>query len=196
LGRDHIVGRRDGHTSNPELVISDPALNAQKENYLYDTPRTNDEILTMLAATPSRLADLTESLPPAQLLASPAPGEWSARDVLAHLRACADMWGKCIAEILSQDMPTIKAVNPTTWIKKTDYGEQEFIPSLQAFTAQRNGLLAVLEPLAPEAWSREATVTGAGKPLIRTVYTYAQWLANHERPHIKQIERIVNTLRI
>src|SRR5512136_1863923 len=106
---------------------------------MYDTQRTNEEILTMLAAFPSRLARLTEGLPPAQ---------------------------------------------------------QEFKPSLQAFTTQRAELLAVLKPLAPEAWSRMATVTGAGKPRERTVYTYAQWLANHERPHIKQIERIANAMRI
>ena len=162
---------------------------------MYDTPRAIEQILTMLAAAPARLADLTEGLPPAQLLAPAEPGEWSARDVLAHMRACADMWGKCIAEILNEDRPTIKAVNPTTWIKKTNYRELEFQPSLLAFTAQRAELLAVLKPLAPEAWSRMALVTGAGKPLERTVYTYAQWLANHERPHIQQIERIVNALR-
>ena len=120
--------------------------------------------------------------------------EWSARDVLAHLRACSDMWGKYIVHILSEDHPTFKAVNPTTWIKKTDYLEQEFHPSLQAFTAQRAELLAVLKPLPTEAWSRMATVTGAGKPRERTVYTYAQWLANHERSHRKQIEGIVNTI--
>jgi uncharacterized damage-inducible protein DinB len=148
----------------------------------------------MLAATPARLADLTEGLPPAQLLASPKPAEWSVRDVLAHLRACADMW-KYIVVILSEDHPTIKAVNPTSWIKKTDYREQEFKASLQAFTTQRADLLAVLKPLAPEAWSRMATVRGAGKPRERTVYAYAQWLANHERSHIKQVERIVNTMR-
>jgi len=148
----------------------------------------------MLAATPARLADLTKGLTPAQLLAPPEPGEWSARDVLAHLRACADMWGKYIVKILNEYRPTFKAVNPTTWIKSTDYREQEFQPSLQAFTAQRAGLLAVLEPLVPEDWSRTATVTGAGKPRERTVYTYAQWLANHERSHIRQVERIVNFL--
>jgi hypothetical protein len=146
----------------------------------------------MLAATPSRIAGLTKGLPPAHLLAPPEPGEWSARDVLAHLRACADMWGNCIAEILNQDRPTIKAVNPTTWIKKTNYREQEFQPSLQAFTTQRAELLAVLKSLPAEAWSRMATVTGAGKPRERTLHTYAQWLANHERSHIKQIERFVN----
>jgi len=163
---------------------------------VYDRPLTIEQILTMLAATPSRLADLTESLPPAQLLASPEPGEWSARDMLAHLRACSDMWGKYIVEILSEDRPTIKAVNPTTWIKQTDYREQEFQPSLQAYTAQRAELIKILKPLAPDAWSRTAKVTGAGKPRERTVYIYAQWLANHERPHIKQVERIVNTMRM
>ena len=162
---------------------------------MYDTPLTIEQNLTLLAATPSRLAEMTKGLSHAQLLTPPEPGEWSARDVLAHLRACADMWGKYIMVILSEDHPTIKAVNPTTWIKKTDYREQEFKPSLQAFTVQRAELLAVLKPLAPKAWSRAATVTGAGKPRERTVRTYAQWLANHERSHLKQMERIANTLQ-
>jgi uncharacterized damage-inducible protein DinB len=162
---------------------------------VYDRPLTIAQNLTMLAATPQRIADSTEGLPPAQLLRPPEAGTWSARDVLAHLRACADMWGKYIGTILSEDRPTFRAVNPTSWIKQTNYREQAFHPSLQAFTAQRAELLAVLQPVAPEAWTRMALVTGAGKPRERTVQTYAQWLANHEQSHIKQIERIVTTLR-
>jgi len=152
----------------------------------------------MLAATPSRIAELTAGLTASQfqLLTSPGPGEWSARDVLAHLRACSDMWGKYIIMILSKDHPTFKAMNPTTWIKQTDYCEQAFHPLLQAFTTQRAELLAVLKPLPAEAWSRAATVTGGGKPRERTVRTYAMWLANHERSHFKQLERIANTLRM
>jgi hypothetical protein len=163
---------------------------------VYDTELTIEQNLTMLAATPSRIAEFTEGLLPAQLLIHPQPGEWSARDVLAHLRACADMWGKYIVVILTEDRPTFKAVNPTSWIKQTNYLEQDFQPSLLAFTAQRAELLAVLERLPPEAWSRTASVTGAGKPRERTMRTYAQWLANHERSRLRQIERIVNTLRI
>ncbi len=68
----------------------------------------------MLANGPARLAALTADLLPAQLLAPPEPGEWSARDVLAHQRACSDMWGKYIVQILSEDTPVIKAVNPRT----------------------------------------------------------------------------------
>jgi hypothetical protein len=66
---------------------------------------------------------------------------------------------------------------------------------METSARQRAGLLTILKPLPPEDWSRVATVTGAGKPLVRTVLSYAQWLARHERPHVKQIERIVFTMQ-
>jgi hypothetical protein len=152
-----------------------------------------EQVLTLLAATPPRLTTLTAGVEPAQLQTPPAPGEWSAVEVLAHLRACADVWGNCILTILAEDRPVLRAVNPTTGIKRTDYRELEFGPSLRAFVAQRADLLAVLEPLPPAAWARAATVTGAGRVLERTVLSYAQWLARHEQPHVKQIARSVNT---
>ena len=157
---------------------------------------TTEQVLTLLAETPLRIATLTTDLAPAQLQTLPNHDEWSANDVLAHLRACADMWGNCIVTMIAEDTPTLRAVNPLTWIKKTDYLELEFRPSLRSFATQRADLLAVLEPLPHEGWSRAATATGAGKVLERTVPFYAQWLARHERQHVKQIERIINTLRM
>lgn len=155
---------------------------------------TPEQVLTLLAATPPRLAALTANLAPAQLRTPPGPDKWSANAVLAHLRACADVWGDCIMKMLAQDTPTLRAINPRAWIERTDYLALDFRASLGAFAAQRAGLLAVLEPLPPEGWSRAATVTGAGRPLTWTVLFYAQRLAGHERPHVKQIERLVNTL--
>lgn len=154
-----------------------------------------EQILAILTETPQRIAALSAGLSEGQLHARPEPGEWSANEVLAHLRACADVWGDCMALILAEDEPTIQAVHPRTWIKKTDYGQQAFASSLQAFTAQRADLLAVLESLAPQAWEREATVTGAGKPRVWTVYGYARRLARHEEPHVEQIARIVQAVR-
>jgi DinB superfamily len=145
----------------------------------------------LLAATPPRLEGLTAEPAPGQLQTAPNDDQWSANDVLAHLRACADVWGGCIATIIAEERPTLRAVNPRTWINQTDYRELEFQPSLRAFAAQRAALLAVLEPLPPEGWSRAATVTGAGKALERTVLFYARWLTEHERPHVKQIARLV-----
>jgi hypothetical protein len=154
-----------------------------------------EEVLSLLAETPTRLAALTDGLAPAQLRSVPGLDEWSANDVLAHLRSCADMWGGYMMRILAEDRPTMRVVNPRAWIKQTDYPALEFAPSLRAFTTQRAALLAILEPLPPEVWARTATVTGAGSPLERTVLDYADRLARHEQPHIKQIERIVRALR-
>ena len=163
---------------------------------MYDRPLPIEQMLTMLSEMPARIAALTSGLAPDKLRAAPNPGEWSANEVLAHLRSCADVWGNYIATIVAEDRPTIRAVNPTTWIKRTDYREQEFCPSFDAFARQRTGLVTFLEGLAPEAWSREAIVTGAGKPRVRTVHSYGEWLANHEWSHVKQIERIANAMRI
>lgn len=154
-----------------------------------------DQILSLLTGTPGRIAGLTEELDPVLLRRVPAHDEWSATDVLAHLRSCADVWGGCIETILAEDHPTIRAVDPRTWMRETDYPEQEFRASFEAFTAQRDGLLEILGPLTPEQWERSATVTGAGRPLERTVHFYAAWLARHERSHYRQIAGITGAVR-
>ena len=118
-----------------------------------------------------------------------------ANDVLAHLRACADVWGDGIRTIIAQDTPTLRTVNPRTWIKQTNYREQKFRSSFRAFAAQRAGLLAVLRPLERAGWSRKAIITGAGNVLEWTVLFYATRMARHERTHLKQFRRIADTLR-
>lgn len=156
---------------------------------------TIEQVLALLAETLQRIATLTNGLAPAQLRTAPGQGEWSANDVLAHMRSCADMWGKCIATMLAEDRPTIRAVHPRTWIKQTDYPDLEFGPSVRSFATQRADLLAILEPLPPEAWARAAAVKETGGTLERTVLSYAERLARHEQPHIEQIGRIVGAMR-
>ncbi len=124
---------------------------------------------------------------------SPAPGEWSANDVLAHLRACADVWGGYILRMLDEDRPTFDAVSSRTWITQTNYPELDFGPSLRAFASQRAELFDVLEPSPPDGWARTATVTAVGRVLEPTVLSYAERLVIHERSHITQVVRIVAT---
>jgi DinB superfamily len=157
---------------------------------------TPDDILDVLRQTPARIAEATTGLGPAQLQARSKVDEWSANEVLAHLRSCADVWGGYIAQILKEDGPTIRAVNPRRWIEQTNYRELVFRSSLRAFTKQRTELLAVLEPLSADAWARTARVTGAGSPLVASVLSYADRLARHERAHVTQIERIAKAVRV
>jgi hypothetical protein len=159
-----------------------------------DTPLTTEQVLVLLDDNPSRIVAVTAGVSAARLRKAPRHGDWAANDVLAHIRSCADVWGGCIRTMLAEDRPTIRAVNPRTWVKSTNYPELEFQRSFRAFSKQRADLLAVLQALPRNGWSRGATVTGAGAVLHRTVLSYAQWLARHERTHVKQIERILKTM--
>lgn len=159
------------------------------------TSPTIEQVLALLTETPRRIAVFTKGLPRARLHRAPSRGEWSLNDVLAHLRSCADARGEFIRAILAEDRPTLKAINPTTWIKETDYPELEFGRSFRSFARQRARLLSLLRSLPKESWSRTAIVTGGGAPRERTVLFYAQWVADHERAHFKHIGRIVDTLK-
>jgi hypothetical protein len=158
---------------------------------------TIEQVLTLLAENPQRIAGLTAGLAPTQLHAASSPGEWSLNNVLAHLRACSDVWGDYIMKIIAEDRPTWRGINPRAWIKKTNYRELEFRPSFRSYSKQRADLLAVLESLPSEGWSRTATVIGMipGQVFERTALYYADWLAGHERAHVKHIQRIVKTMQ-
>ena len=154
-----------------------------------DPPLTAEESLALLRENASRLAAVTEGVKRSQLHAAPEIGEWSPNEVLAHLRACCDVWGGNIAKILAEEHATFGGVNPRTWIKRTDYAERPFDESLRAFAAQREELLATLDALSPGEWERSATVTSYGQSKQKTVRSYASKLAQHERIHVRQIER-------
>lgn len=154
-----------------------------------------EQILSILKETPKRLAALSAGLTPKQLHAAPEPGEWAANEVLAHIRACNEVWGGYIKTMIDQDKPAYKAINPRTWMEKTDFLQDDFQTALRAFTRQRAALLRVLEALPPKGWSRTATVTGVGRVLHPTVLSYADRLARHERPHVKQLERALSVVR-
>ena len=152
-----------------------------------------DKLLVLLERTAPRIAAATKGVAATRLQTAPLGDEWSPNDVLAHLRSCADVWGNWIRTILAEDGPTIRAINPRTWIRDTNYAGLRFGTSFRAFTKQRTGLLDVLRPLSAEAWVRTATVTGGGKPLLLTVQRYAERMAVHERAHAGQIERMLAT---
>jgi len=151
--------------------------------------------LDLLAATPQKLDAMSKGLVRTRLHFRSDEEPWSANDILAHLRACADVWGKSILAMLAQDHPTLRYVSPRTGIKKTNYLEQEFGVSLVAFTKQRVELLEALNSLGPEDWSRGATFTATTNGREQTVLSYAQRLARHESEHCIQVQNLLQETR-
>ena len=154
-----------------------------------------EEILTRLESGPGRIASMTDDLSEAQLHIAPAEDEWSANDVLAHLRSCQDVWGGYIYRMVAEDRPTIRVISPRNYIRRTAYLTLDFAPSLAAFSKARAELVTLLKSLPPEAWQRTCIATGAGRPNDRSVHGEGDALARHERAHIRQIEAVVRLMR-
>ncbi len=142
--------------------------------------------LELLADTPRRLTAASAGVDESRLRLKPDPSGWSAVDALAHLRACADVWGDSIESMLAEDEPKLSDLHPRQWVKRTDYPSLSFADSLQAFTRQRKKLLELLKPLRFEDWSRGAMI-GERR---HTIFTQTRRMAQHEAEHCAQVEAL------
>jgi hypothetical protein len=155
---------------------------------------TIQQIVAQLEDTVPSIAAVTEPVPIARLRSPSSGDDWSANDVLAHLRACADVWGNAILAILRADHPILQGTDPRTWMRQTDYVDWEFDPSFRRFAAQRRKLLRAIKPIPATDWSRTATVFAWGQRYEQSILYFGDRLARHERAHLKQINRIVAAL--
>jgi hypothetical protein len=147
-----------------------------------------DELLHALAETPCHVESITHGLDDARLQRRPGPAAWSANEILAHLRACADVWGGSIAAMIARDHPTLRYVSPRTHMRKTSYATLPFRPSLAAFSVQRNDLVQALTALDLAGWSRGATFTGTTRGREATILSYVRRIVEHEQEHREQLE--------
>jgi len=148
-------------------------------------------VLDKLETSLDQLSTLTRGLDEGRLNSSAGNETWSANDILAHLRACADVWGKSLAAMIIEDHPTLRYVSPRSWIRRTNYPGLDFHPSLMSYADQRRELLKSLRGLRTEDWSRGATFTATTRGRAETVLSYAQRIASHEAGHLHQMEVVL-----
>jgi hypothetical protein len=171
-------------------------MKRSKAKRMQDTPANPSEIravLTILSETPRKIAQITEGLNERRLQRRPEVDAWSAQEIVAHLRACAEVWGRSIDRMLAEDRPTIRYVSPRGWIKKTDYLQQTFHETLRGFSERRGVLVATLRALSSNSWTRGATFTGTSLGRAGTVLSYASRIADHEVRHLDQLRRTVKS---
>ena len=152
-----------------------------------DTTET-DELVQRFAATPGRLARAADGVDAARLHSSPAEGEWSPRDILAHLRASDDILAPRLIQILVRDQSPLPAFDERRWAEVVGYRGIEFQALLATFAARRAELAAMLSRLAPEDWQRAGLHEERGP---RTVLQLLRVLLQHEEEHVAQIEALL-----
>jgi hypothetical protein len=72
-----------------------------------------------------------------------------------------------------------------------------FNDAFEAFSAQRAELLEALDSLATEDWGRTATVTvPPAKVYAYSLLFYGDWMARHERSHLKHMARVLRDVAV
>ncbi len=160
-------------------------------------PMSSGLVLSLLDQTPTKLSELTQDFDEAELTRRAKPEEWSIIEVLAHLRASADIRGEQrILNMLHYDEPRLVTDSPRNWSLAVEYAGVPFCESLVAFSEQRKCLLDRLRALPSENWQRGATLTGVRPVRRETVHSEADALIRHELRHLQQIKRTVGLVQI
>jgi DinB family protein len=147
------------------------------------TPAEIEKYLRIISETPQQIARAANGLNEARLQFKPDGKSWSANDILAHLRSCADLWTHSIYAMLAENEPVFSDIDERKWAKVTRYAELSFADSLHAFSLQRQQLLRVLKALSFESWERSAIIFERK----HTVFTQTRRMAKHEAEHCEQM---------
>jgi hypothetical protein len=145
-----------------------------------------EKYLTLLEETPKRIELSLAGLDASRLSLAPGLRQWSGVEILAHLRACEDLWSYSIYAMLAETQPILALLDERRWAKTTGYASLDFQTSFEIFKLKRAELLRVLRNLSEESWSRSATIEGRS----HTVFSQARRMALHEQEHCSHIEAL------
>jgi hypothetical protein len=144
--------------------------------------------LKVQAGTAKKLDRLIKGVPASKLRKRPAPGKWSAGEILAHLADCEIVTGWRMRQILGAPGTPIQAFDQDSWAAAGHYAKRDPRKSAEQFRVAREANLALLKSLAPEQWNHHGMHAERG---VETIEHIARMMAGHDINHTKQIERIL-----
>jgi hypothetical protein len=141
--------------------------------------------LDVISETPRRLVQLVETIGPARLEVSPAPGKWSAREIISHLADTEIAFSFRLKQTLAEDHHVIQPFDQDLWAKS--YPSCDLRLALAVLSAVRAWNLALIQSVKPADLSKPVTHPERGTMTFQTI---VETMAGHDRNHIKQIEAI------
>jgi hypothetical protein len=115
----------------------------------------------------------------------PAPGKWTAREIVHHLADSEMTSAIRLRRLIAEDNPVIVGYDQEQFARVLRY-DRPIAASLAAFKAARETTAEILDRLTDAEWQRTGTHTEAG------VFGVLEWLktyAVHAHDHAAQIRR-------
>jgi hypothetical protein len=131
----------------------------------------------------SQLLGLSEE----DLCRRPAPGEWSLKEIAAHLRDAEACFLERLRLIASQDEPRLPDIDVDAYVLERDYQSLDLHEVLLEFSRLRQRSTSLLWRLEPSEWEREGLHPYRGRLSIMQV---ARDMNEHDLGHLWQVRRL------
>lgn len=142
-----------------------------------------EEALDVLALTPEKIEDLCSDLDVAVLQKAPAPGEWSAEEVVAHLLDAEIVYSFRWRMTLAQSGSHFPGYQQDLW---TGLAHPSFPEMLAAFSALRRLNVWLAEETPSSEWDKVGVHSERGP---ETFDVSLKVVAGHDLAHLKQLEQ-------
>lgn len=144
------------------------------------------EITSAIEPAPKKIEVLCRGLSAEQLKQRPRAGEWSMKEVMAHLlKVERDLFLARLKLMVSEERPRFQRFDPDAWAAERDHGQGDFADDWRRFAAARRQTVDFLQGLPPAAAERVA-LSGFFGPV--TLAQYATHIVDHDIEHLAQLE--------
>lgn len=155
----------------------------------YERFLAGQEPLNVLVGTARHLEALLEELGPERANAAPAPGKWSAREIVCHLTDCEMVFAFRLRQTLAEDHHVIQPFDQEKWAQT--YFAYPLREALAAFSAVRIWNLALLRSVPPDVYGKVVTHPERGAMTFNTI---VETMAGHDLNHLGQLAVIAKKL--
>lgn len=135
--------------------------------------------------TAGRLKALFDRLGTAGVAKAPAPGKWSARQIVCHLADCEIVFAFRLRQAMAQDHHVIQPFDQDRWAER--YASSDAVTALAVFSAVRGWNVHLIDTMSPADREKKLTHPERGE---MTVHVVLETMAGHDLNHLAQIEAI------
>ena len=116
----------------------------------------------------------------------PDGANWSAREVICHVRDIEESFMARLQIIMLMNEPKFLPVEPDRWAEERQYQRNDAMEALQAFRTRRDESLKFLRGLKVEQWERGGIHATRGHMSIKDFVSLMAW---HDDNHLDQLKR-------
>src|SRR5712671_305753 len=132
----------------------------------------------VIASTPQEVRRLADRIGPRRIANAPAPGKWSARDIICHLADSEIVFAFRLRQTLAEDHHVIQPFDQERWARTYQSADAE--AALATFGILRSWNIALLQPLTPPQLAKRLTHPERGEmPFEAIVETMGGHDLNH-----------------